>query len=194
MTSLMKQFIEQYGRLPTEFDKDYLEMLRMTKYKILDAPYYKPAKCANCGSTKVDGRKYVDFGLEIDWYGIIYLCSLCLGDVVKNLGVLEPLHKEIASLTKRLSIQQLESNLVIEGLKKKIQSFEEVSEHFAELRSSGNYTDSDRSGGMESTESGIEETTSGSAATSKQLTKQTTVSGSSNIPSLTKLLDTVSGE
>lgn len=88
---LMEDFVARYGRLPTEVDPDYLEMLRMSKYRIVEIPDFKPHKCGNCGSSKQDGRKYVDFGLEIDWYGTLYLCGLCLHDVAQHMGLFEAL-------------------------------------------------------------------------------------------------------
>lgn len=88
-------FVAKYGRLPTEFDKDYLEMLAMSKYIIEPIPKFKPHKCANCGSTKEDGRKYISFGLEVDWYGIVYLCGFCLKDIATEMGLFANLQKDI---------------------------------------------------------------------------------------------------
>jgi hypothetical protein len=91
-------FIQRYGRLPTEIDPDYLEMLNMTKYRIKDYPDIKMAKCANCGATKDDGRKYVDFGLDVDWYGIVWLCGLCLRDIANAMGLFKDHEVKIIEL------------------------------------------------------------------------------------------------
>lgn len=96
-----EQFVQKYGRLPTEIDPDYLEMLNMSKYNIQDVPKFKPGKCANCGGTKNDGRKYIDFSLEIDWYGIVYLCTLCLMDVAVAAGLFDELKNKIDVLENR---------------------------------------------------------------------------------------------
>jgi hypothetical protein len=83
------KFVQMYGRMPTEFDKDYLELLRMGKYRILDVPDVKVTNCANCGSTKNDGRKYIDFGLNLDWHGCVFLCGLCLKDTAQAMGLFD---------------------------------------------------------------------------------------------------------
>src|SRR3954466_860008 len=89
-------FVKKYGKLPTEIDPDYLEMLRMSRYRILDVPDVAPAKCANCGSSKNDGRKYVDFGLQVDWYGVVYFCGLCLADIARDMGLFKQVEKALA--------------------------------------------------------------------------------------------------
>lgn len=40
-----------------------------------------PGKCSICGGMKYDGRKWIDFGLSIDWYGVVYLCTFCFEEI-----------------------------------------------------------------------------------------------------------------
>lgn len=36
-----------------------------------------PGKCVSCGSGD-KSRRYADFGLDLEFYGTVYLCELCL--------------------------------------------------------------------------------------------------------------------
>ena len=92
--SLLERFVNRYGRLPTEVDPDYLEMLNMSKYRRLAVPDFAPGKCANCGSSRTNDREYLDFGLQVDWYGTVYLCSLCIADMAKTLGLYAAMEDE----------------------------------------------------------------------------------------------------
>jgi len=188
---VMHRFIEKYGRLPTEVDPDYLEMLRMSKYLTQDVPMFKPGKCGNCGASKNDGRKYVDFQLEIDWYGTLYLCGHCIKDVATELGLFDELvqsllkqEEEIAALTsvKEKGVE-LPANL--------IKAWEEFKEYYDSVHSSGNYTPSDIGSMVESEssarESAVNEPTTNT--TKSRATKSTSSSRRENIRSLTELLD-----
>lgn len=101
--SHLDKFIAKYGRLPVETDPDYLEMLRMSKYIIVDVPTASPGKCGNCGSSKNDGRKYVDIGLQIDWYGAMYFCILCLTDIAKSAGLFDFLEAQLQEAQKAVT-------------------------------------------------------------------------------------------
>lgn len=99
--NIFEDFIHKYSRLPTENDPDYLEMLHMSKYRIMDVPDFKPGKCSNCGSSKNDGRKYVDFGLQVDWHGTVYLCGTCVRDIANNMGAFDEMKKELDTVVSR---------------------------------------------------------------------------------------------
>jgi len=47
-----------------------------------------PGVCALCGASSPDGRKYVDTGWDIDWYGVVYFCSFCFTEIANHLGCL----------------------------------------------------------------------------------------------------------
>lgn len=127
---IVDRFIKMYGKLPTENDSRYLELLNMSKYRILDRPMIKPAKCANCGAHKEDGRKYIDFGLDIDWFGIVYLCTLCLKDIALNSGVFDDFRTQIIQLEAKVATLQSVRN---EG--------ENIANHITELRKELEYYD-----------------------------------------------------
>lgn len=131
--TLVEKFIAKYGRLPTEFDKDYLEMLRMSKYRILPIPDFKPGVCANCGSAKTGDRQYIDFGLEIDWHGIIYLCSLCLKDIATELGLFQSYTDEISRLTDSLLKLKKTDKQGVDLRKDFLKIFKEVQDYFTTL-------------------------------------------------------------
>lgn len=150
MTDLVDKFVNRYGRLPTEIDRDYLEMLRMSKYRIKDVPDLPPGKCANCGSSKGDGRKYVDFGLDVPWYGIVWLCSLCLKDIGHNAGIFVELEEELVHVNKLLL-----DRMVLEKQGKELKGeltevFEGVKYYLDELRSLGSDSDPSSSASVES--------------------------------------------
>lgn len=54
------------------------------RFRFLERPAALPGKCACCGA--VD-KPVVDFGFDVDWYGVVYLCLDCLGEAVQIAGV-----------------------------------------------------------------------------------------------------------
>jgi hypothetical protein len=104
--AVIEAFVLKYSRLPTERDPDYLEMLRMSKYRVLAVPDFSPGNCANCGASKNDGRKYVDFGLQIEWYGTVYLCGDCLHDISDTMGLFEKQNEKVLHLEERLATME----------------------------------------------------------------------------------------
>ena len=196
MSSLVDRFIHRYGRLPTERDPDYLEMLRMSKYRILDFPDINPAKCANCGSAKPDGRQYIDFGLQIDFYGALFFCGFCLKDIATNMGLFKAIEEDlVAAHEKLMNLRNLEEqgNLVQETV---LRAVEEVKEYFASLHSLGNDvipyigvvpSDSEASG--EPTAIANEPEV---VAAKPGVIKSTSSSRSKNLPSLAELIQSES--
>lgn len=179
------QFVKRYGRLPTEIDPDYLEMLRMSKYRILDVPDLKPGKCANCGSSKNDGRKYVDFGLEVDWFGIVFICGICLGDVARQMGLFKVYEDKIAELESKLkSFTDLKTEgKVLQDVV--LKTFEEVKEYFVSLHSTGDDSSSSSDASVVPNKKPNEQ---GTTKTSTRTTQSNSSGGSKNLPSLADLL------
>jgi len=105
-SSLVDRFISRYSRLPTEIDPDYLEMLRMSKYRIVNVPDKQEAKCANCGSSKNDGRLYIDCNLDIDWYGTVFFCGLCMKELATAMGLFAELEEKISALESNRSLDE----------------------------------------------------------------------------------------
>lgn len=194
MTSHLEKFVEKFGRLPTETDPDYLEMLRMSKYKILATPYYKPGKCANCGASKDDGRKYIDFGLEVDWYGIVYICGSCLSDVANAVGLFDRLNLRILDLEKALE-EEKKNKTSLDELKEKgveiqetiISRFRELEDFYVSVHPPRNDSTSDSSSDL-----GDESTAEPESAVNEskpRTVKSTSSTGRKDVPSLASLID-----
>jgi hypothetical protein len=66
-------------------DISYREASRI---RVLEAPRMHPGTCVVCGAARTDDREYVDFGLDIDFVGAIYFCTLCMQEVMNHLGCL----------------------------------------------------------------------------------------------------------
>jgi hypothetical protein len=180
-------FIQRYGRLPTEVDPDYLEMLRMSKYRIKEYPDIKMAKCANCGSCKDDGRKYVDFGLDVDWYGIVWLCGLCIHDIADAMGLFKGLRDKALQL-------ELETRRYVEllangpALQEQLEDYvNRLKEYYDSLFAVGNGLSPNGTRHLSVDEtSEVEPTVDG---TEQGTTESSDGSGSKNIRRLTDLLN-----
>lgn len=63
-----------------------------SKFKVVDQPYALPSKCAFCGiGHNEDGRRvFIDTTLDLDWYGVVYICSTCFIEVAEALGFISP--------------------------------------------------------------------------------------------------------
>ena len=45
-----------------------------------------PGKCCACGSAGDDGRQFIDFGMQLDWYGAVYFCTFCVTELCAAAG------------------------------------------------------------------------------------------------------------
>lgn len=85
----IQEFHEQYGRLPTKMDKDYIREVHMnyalSKMQVLPTPILYPGKCATCNSSSPD-RKYIDLGVDFEqderFTWVVYICTVCLKELV----------------------------------------------------------------------------------------------------------------
>jgi hypothetical protein len=59
-----------------------------SRIQVLEAPRMNPGTCVICGAARTDDRDYLDFGLTIDFYGVVYFCTLCFQEVCNHLGFL----------------------------------------------------------------------------------------------------------
>ena len=189
-------YIKKYnGRLPTERDPRYLELLNMSKYVVQDAPNSQPGKCANCGASKNDGRKYIDFGLYVNWYGTVVLCGLCLTDIADNMGLFDYYKNKIEEITnealKREKLQE-QATFVVADV---VGAMEGVKDYLTNVHSIN-----DDLGVNSSADVGVDSTANESAnesennSTVNESKSRTTKSNSSrrsaDVPSLASLLDT----
>lgn len=63
------------------------------RFQILDRPTALPGKCVICGfagGENSDGRKFVDFGFDLDFYGAVIFCENCFVSGQNTLGWLSP--------------------------------------------------------------------------------------------------------
>jgi hypothetical protein len=191
--NLFDRFVQKHGRLPTEYDPDYLEMLRMSKYRILPVPDVNPAKCANCGSCKNDGRGYVDFGLQVDWYGVVYLCTECLRDIAEKAGLFRALELKIVQLEEEVKHRAVDKLTLKNFEATVLRTFEEVRERFVDLHSTGDDIGTSNNASVdspqdESSKSGTDSTEPGTETANSGTTKQTSGSGRKDVLELADLL------
>lgn len=57
-----------------------------SRIKLIDTPVAAPGVCCLCGTAGGDGRAFIDFGKQLDWYGAVYFCSFCLAEVAEAIG------------------------------------------------------------------------------------------------------------
>lgn len=76
-----------------------------SRLHILDKPVALPGKCSLCGDTGSDNRKFIDFGLQLDWYGAVYFCSECIKELAQAINYISLTHFE--SQARELSILQI---------------------------------------------------------------------------------------
>lgn len=61
------------------------------RFILIDQPVMSPGKCLTCGLTQGDAdRKFVDTGHDLDWYGVIYICTGCIREIANGLFYLSP--------------------------------------------------------------------------------------------------------
>jgi hypothetical protein len=66
------------------------------RVQIIQVPIALPGKCVICGSVGGDGRKFIDFSWQMDWYGAIIFCENCMTEVMDVIGyVHEDTHNEL---------------------------------------------------------------------------------------------------
>lgn len=63
-----------------------------------------PGKCAGCG--KYSNDDFLDFGLEVDFYGVVYFCRECLTEAAMTFGYRPDSHyKKMQVELERLKIE-----------------------------------------------------------------------------------------
>jgi hypothetical protein len=58
------------------------------KFKIYDHPVALPAKCSGCGigHNNENRRQFIDIGISLDFYGVVYFCTECFAEIAVSLG------------------------------------------------------------------------------------------------------------
>lgn len=101
-----------------------------SRLKVLNNPELAPGVCFLNGCVGDGKRKFIDFGKNIEWYGVVYICTECIVEVVEASDYIpvanfDALHKEYRSLL-------IEYN----QLKAKYAPFEEAIKNVVESRNS----------------------------------------------------------
>jgi hypothetical protein len=52
-----------------------------------------PSQCAVCHTHAKGVTRFIDFGSDIDYYGAIVICELCVVNAAENLGTMVPVAK-----------------------------------------------------------------------------------------------------
>jgi hypothetical protein len=78
-------------------------------------PPCMPGKCAVCGGSGDKDSEFLDIGLELDFYGVVYFCSICVfGDILKALDLVtqqkyDELSKEVESTSLELELMRAQN-------------------------------------------------------------------------------------
>jgi hypothetical protein len=94
------------------------------RFQVLDQPVALPGKCAVCGYTggsSKDDRKFIDFGFDLDFYGVVYFCSKCLTSSINSVGWISPeqaeeLSKAVTELETKIQLLMSENANLRAGL------------------------------------------------------------------------------
>ncbi|GHF92060.1 hypothetical protein GCM10018783_73610 [Streptomyces griseosporeus] len=57
-----------------------------SRYRLTNVAILNPGVCIVCKGAGGDGRQFVEWGETQDWYGVIYLCTFCIGEIADLLG------------------------------------------------------------------------------------------------------------
>lgn len=83
---------------------------QLGRFVVTNRPTASPGSCVVCGYTG-DQRQYLDFRLDFEFYGSVYLCSDCMVDAGNCLGFATPEKFDAALATIK------EQNEIIEELR-----------------------------------------------------------------------------
>lgn len=77
-----------------------MEVQPNAKVTVHKVPPAAPGKCVVCGFSGdvEESRTFIDFGFDIDYYGVVYFCSDCIVEIVNAIGfVSEDQYQRIAN-------------------------------------------------------------------------------------------------
>jgi len=154
------------------------------RFQLVDSPAL-PGKCACCGyaasgdTEPSDRRQYVDFGVDIDYYGVVYLCTACIATVATGLGFILP---EIADEIKAES-EAVKSELI------RLNSAVEVINGLVGVLTSGNWVISGNDDSTVVAEPPVTIDTEGEGSDDSEAVKSADESGSDDLLSVNGNLD-----
>lgn len=110
-----------------------LDQQGSNKIQVTEHANVAPNKCANCSfSGREPGRYFIDFGVDLEFYGTIYLCTGCFAECANILGWISPERAD------KLLLRDAELTAEIERLR-------EIEARYVHIASY--FDDDDRSGG-----------------------------------------------
>jgi hypothetical protein len=62
----------------------------MGNVQVVDNLLALPAKCYHCGTSEPDRGPWLDTGIEIEYYGVVYYCTLCMNFIADTMGYVTP--------------------------------------------------------------------------------------------------------
>lgn len=83
----------------------------MGQVQVVDNLLALPAKCYYCGTSEPDRGPWLDTGIEIEYYGVVYYCTLCMNDLANKMGYITP---EVADELKLQVLELTSSNLSLQ--------------------------------------------------------------------------------
>ena len=125
------------------------------RFQVLDHnQLIAPGKCAGCGG--FTDRHFIDFGLELDFYGVVYLClENCFTEVANQIGFISPI--QAAELQAELKSYQghfdvLQNKLkALEGIRDAIDGYRSGSNDASVYHAIGDLQSVPESGSTEGT-------------------------------------------
>lgn len=116
--------VEEVATVPVEVNVDadkVAEENPTSRFRILNAAIKKPGICILCRSAGGDGRQFVDFGQSVEFLGVVYFCTFCVGEVAKLLGYAtyakhDDLFKQYEASLLKLGNEVLETQFLREQL------------------------------------------------------------------------------
>jgi len=122
-----------------------LDQQGSNKIQISEHANAAPNKCANCSFSGYEpGRFFVDFGVDLEFYGTIYLCTNCFAECANIIGWISPAEAD------QLKSRDAELTAEVERLREFENKYVSIASYFDDAdRSGGNLpgfdTDSDSS-------------------------------------------------
>ena len=110
-----------------------LDQQGSNKIQISEHANVAPNKCANCSfSGREPGRYFIDFGVDLEFYGTVYLCTSCFAECANIIGWISPAEAD------RLKERDAELTAEFDRLKEFETKYVSIASYF---------DDADRSGG-----------------------------------------------
>lgn len=60
------------------------------QYQLYERAPYVPYECISCRDVGHGANKIIDLEIQVDYYGMVYLCESCFGGIADGLGYMRP--------------------------------------------------------------------------------------------------------